>query len=345
MQHEVLQEQRLLDPQGMIREPGWARSPLWKYERADIKAHWLRIKEWDYYYILSHDKNIGFSVTISDLGYIGMMAVCFLDFTKGFSVQEDSLIILPKGNVGLPPHSQDSIVQFSNNTLSIHIETKGAIRTLEITAPHIQLPSGEIGLKASITLSRVENDESINIATSWEELRTAFYLNEKITCMGATGTIAIGEKEYTLSPNTDLGGLDWGRGRWTYKNRWYWGSTSGMIDSIPFGLNLGYGFSDRTPASENVIFYDNKLHKLEEIKFIFDTEDYMKPWKVTSSDGRCELTFTPAVDRQSQTKVLVLKSMQHQVFGYFDGFVILDDKKKIKLDHMLGFAEDVFNQW
>ncbi len=345
MQHEVTMVQRLLDSQGLISEPGWARSPLWEYDRDDIKANWLRIKEWDYYYILSHDKNIGLSVTISDLGYIGLMAVCFLDFNTGTSVQEDSLIILPKGAVGLPPNSKDSIVEFHNKKLNIRIETSGDNRTLDITVPSMEFPNGEQGLTASLTLTRIVNDESINIATSWKELRTAFYLNEKITCMGASGMISTGRKVYELSPQTDFGGLDWGRGRWTYKNRWFWGATSAMIDSIPFGLNLGYGFSDRSPASENVIFYDNKVHKLEEIRFQFDAEDYMKPWKVTSSDGRCELSFTPVVDRSSQTKVLFLKSKQHQVFGHFDGFVILDDKRKIQIDHLLGFAEDVFNQW
>ena len=344
MQHEVKEKQDLLDSNGIITEPGWARSPLWIYDRSAVRASWIRIKEWDYYYVLSHDKKIGLSVTVSDLGYIGLMAICFLDFETGFSVQDDSLVLLPKGKIGLPPNSGDSIVEFKNSKLSISITTAGNTRRLQLAAESMVLPDGT-GLNADVTLRRAEEDESINIATVWKERPTAFYLNEKIACMGASGTITAGNKTYTLDPSTDLGGLDWGRGRWTYRNRWYWGSTSAIVDGVPFGFNLGYGFSDRAPASENVIFHGHRIHKLEEVEFIIDTDDYMKPWKVTSSDGRCKLDFTPALDRHSETKVLMIKSLQHQVFGYFNGFVVLDDGTRVEVKDLLGFAEDVFNQW
>ncbi len=68
-----------------------------------------------------------------------------------------------------------------------------------------------------------------------------------------------------------FGTLDWGRGNWTYKNRWYWGSASSLLDGEPIGWNLGYGFSDRTPATENMIFYQGTAHKLDEVTFHMDT--------------------------------------------------------------------------
>ena len=54
MQHEVTQRQDLLDERGHIIEPGWARAPMWRYKRTMIKAPKLRIKEWDYYAVVSH---------------------------------------------------------------------------------------------------------------------------------------------------------------------------------------------------------------------------------------------------------------------------------------------------
>jgi len=188
-----------------------------------------------------------------------------------------------------------------------------------------------------------EGIESMVIATSWKENRKAFYYNRKINCMPASGGFTIGTKKYTFEPEKDFGVLDWGRGNWTYKNRWYWGSASGLVDAVPFGWNIGYGFSDRTPASENVIFYNGKAHKIEEVTFHIDTSDYMKPWKFTSSDGRFEMAFEPVVDRASAVNLLLLKSMQHQVFGYFTGKAVLDDGKVISIENFLGFAEDVLN--
>ena len=46
--HEVTVPQFLLDKNGEIAEPGWARSQVWRYSRDMIKANKLRVKEWDY---------------------------------------------------------------------------------------------------------------------------------------------------------------------------------------------------------------------------------------------------------------------------------------------------------
>ena len=49
MQHEVTDVQKLLDKQGYVVTPGWARRPVWQYNRENIAAPSFRIKEWDYY--------------------------------------------------------------------------------------------------------------------------------------------------------------------------------------------------------------------------------------------------------------------------------------------------------
>ena len=144
--------------------------------------------------------------------------------------------------------------------------------------------------------------------------------------------------------------LDWGRGVWTYKNTWYWGSASGQVDGVPFGWNIGYGFGDTRAASENVLFYNGKAHKLSQVVFHIPmkddgTEDYMKPWTFSSDDGRFEMDFVPVLDRKSKTTVAVIESDQHQVFGHFTGKAVLDDGTIIDVKDFFGFAEKVKNKW
>ena len=55
------------------------------------------------------------------------------------------------------------------------------------------------------------------------------------------------------------------------------------------------------------------------------------------------MSFDPAVDRDSAVNLGILKSVQHQVFGYFTGKAVLDDGKTINIKNFLGFAEDVLN--
>lgn len=64
-----------------------------------------------------------------------------------------------------------------------------------------------------------------------------------------------------------------------------------MKNKRVLGFNLGYGFGNTTAASENMIIYDGKAHKLEEVTFHIPTDaegndDYLRLWRFTSSDRR-----------------------------------------------------------
>ena len=118
---------------------------------------------------------------------------------------------------------------------------------------------------------------------------------------------------------------------------------------MPFGFNIGDGFGDTSAASENMIFYGGKAHKLSQVTFNIPMkdgkEDYMSPWTFTSDDGRFEMDFVPVIDRASCTDVKLICSDQHQVFGRFTGRAVLDDGKEIYIKDFLGFAEKVHNKW
>lgn len=163
--------------------------------------------------------------------------------------------------------------------------------------------------------------------------------------MCASGRMNWNDKEYVFNRETDFGTLDWGRGVWTYINQWYWGSGNCMVNGKPFGFNIGYGFGDTSKASENMLFYNGTCHKIDDVTFHFSKEDYMKPWKFTSSDGRFEMNFKPVLDRAAKTSALIIVSDQHQVFGYMSGQAVLDDQTVIKIQNVMCFAESVFNKY
>ena len=120
---------------------------------------------------------------------------------------------------------------------------------------------------------------------------------------------------------------------------------------MPFGFNIGYGFGDTSAASENMLFYNGRAHKLSQVRFHIPgddekrTPDYMKPWTFSSDDGRFEMGFTPVLDRASCTDLKLLKSDQHQVFGRFSGKAVLDDGTALQIRDLPGFAEKVMNKW
>jgi hypothetical protein len=344
MQHEVTNIQPLLGKNGRIIEEGWARHPLWTYNRAMVKGSAFRIKEWEYYAIINQDEQWATAVTFSDIGYAGMFAIAYIDLNTGRVSQTDAIAPLTLGKLRLPATStEDHELSWANKHLRIALVKRGEERHIMYACPSLDLGDGVVGLDVDITLKQPSALESMTIATSWEKKRTCFYHNEKVNCLGAIGTIRRGTNQQRLPLGSTFGVLDWGRGKWTYKNTWYWASCSGLVEQVPFGLNLGYGFTDRSVASENVIIYDSVVHKLHEV--MFEYSSYLEEWTMKDNEGRLDLVFKPITDRSSNFNLFLISSKQHQVFGSFSGTCILDNGQTIVVNNILGFAEEVANRW
>ncbi|WP_026518774.1 DUF2804 domain-containing protein [Butyrivibrio sp. FCS006] len=337
--HEVVTSHPLLDSQGELTEPGWSRSLLQKYDRSAIKAPKWRIKEWDYYLVLS-DKFAG-AFTISDDGYIGLQSVSLLTFgDKPKEHTETILNTFPMGKLSLPSSSESGITEYKDDRLQMKFEALDGKR--HITCHFDNFYKGN-AFECDIYLEQPKMDSMV-IATPWDK-KHCFYYNQKINCMRASGYMSYGGHRYTFNPATDFGTLDWGRGVWTYDNTWNWGSGNCDVNGKAFGFNIGYGFGNTKAATENIIFYDGVAHKLDDITFHIPESSYMDPWKFTSSDGRFEMDFVPVLDRAACLDYKVIVSDQHQVFGRLTGTAILDNGEKIHVKDMMCFAEKVHNRY
>lgn len=336
--HEVIKEQPLLNLSGNIAEPGWSRRQLQHYDRKAIKASKLRIKEWDYYLVLGDD--FGAAFTISDDGYVGLQSVSFLDFKTPWQHTETVLNGFPMGKLHMPVNSSKGNTVYEDKRLKMHFEVSKGERRIRCDFKRF---NGEKNFSCNILLKQPDMDTMV-IATPWDK-KHSFYYNQKINSMRASGWINYDGQTYEFNPRKDFGTLDWGRGVWTYDNTWYWGSGNCDIDGKAFGFNIGYGFGNTKAATENVIFYDGKVHKLDDVTFHIPEDDYCKPWKFSSSDGRFEMDFIPVLDRAANMDFKVIVSDQHQVFGRMSGTAVLDDGRKIEIKDVLCFAEHVHNKY
>ena len=84
MQHEVTDVQKLLDKQGYVVTPGWARRPVWQYNRENI--YLLFIKGISYY--LAGNEHYAVAFTLSDLGYAGQWYFFELIFVGRRNIQD-----------------------------------------------------------------------------------------------------------------------------------------------------------------------------------------------------------------------------------------------------------------
>ncbi|MDE5996441.1 MAG: DUF2804 domain-containing protein, partial [Eubacterium sp.] len=220
MQHEITAKQKLLDNNGNIAEPGFAKKLLWQYSREDIKAPKWRIKEWDYYYIGNQD--YGLCLTLSDSGYVSCLSVSHLEYGENpVQFNDSELGFFPLGKLGLPTTSVIGDVSAKVGTCDMHFENDGTKRRLY--GSYDNYCNSKKALVFDVTLTEIP-EESMVIATPFDKDKH-FYYNQKINCMRADGFFEFDGKRYEFNrENGSLATLDWGRGVWTYDNTWYWGS-------------------------------------------------------------------------------------------------------------------------
>ena len=344
MQHRIVKDGPLLDELGILREPGWATELKLDYRRKDVKAPKMRRKEWDYY-LITNEKS-GLALTIADNGYMGLVSVSLLDFQEKWEQTTSPMVIMPMGKMKLPETSASGNLYAGGKGYQLLFENHGDTRRLTF---HMDNFRDGNPIDGSVTLTKPPKDSMV-IATPFAGHPRAFYYNQKLVGMRASGEVTFRERQYRFDPTDSFAILDWGRGVWTFDNTWYWSGAAGEIGGKVFGFNLGYGFGDTSAATENMLFYDGMAHKLDQVTFQIPQkgngeDDYMTPWRFTSNDGRFEALFEPVLDRSAMTKVGPLCSDQHQVFGTFTGSAVLDDGTRISMDRFFGFAEKVRNKW
>ena len=148
--HEVMREQMLLNEYGELREPGWSRRLVQKYDRSMIKAPKWRIKEWDYYLVLGD--SFGAAFTISDDGYIGLQSVSFLCFgEQPWEHTETVLNAFPMGKLKLPGDSSSGVTEYRDKRLHMRF-TPGK-------------DFGESSVSSAISM-RVSHSDAISVFSS-----------------------------------------------------------------------------------------------------------------------------------------------------------------------------------
>jgi len=346
IQNQITLPGPLLDAYGELTQVGWARQPLLDNNLEDASFYTLplrpfqrfRTKRWDYYAVFTPQRF--FSATIADLGYAGNIFVYTLDFST-LEIQEEGLVVPFARGVELPRNSDKGTSSFANKAAQLTFTVESGRRNLAVSWPGFH--DGR-GIQADLSLICAQDHESMNIVIPIQNKR--FYYNRKINCLPVEGSLQYGDIHEKLDPQQSLGSLDWGSGVWAYQSFWNWASASGFLpDGRTVGLNLGSGFGDTSNATENCLVLDGKIHKLDQVAFLYDPHDFHQPWRFADSDDRLSLEFIPFKERLARTDLKLIFSEVHQMFGKFSGHVISDDGEIIKLEGLIGFAEEHLARW
>lgn len=334
-EREILVPTPLCDKKGNLNPEaiGYARKPIID---CNLSGHFMRKKRWNYWCV--YGEEILFSATITHLDYA---AVCFVYFLE-YETQRyfEKTVLIPLGTKVKMPTQVLETVNFANSELRVHMSYLDGNTHLSVTCPDFD---GE-RLQAELTIHHPTTDDSLNVVIPWN--RQMFQFTAKHHTLPTTGIVKIGNRRYTFTEEESYAVLDYGRGVWPREATWNWGMASQRMRGRRIGLNFGGKWTDGTGMTENAIFVDGVMTKIhEDVLFEYDRNDFMKPWTIRSKFSETvNLTFTPFFERVAKTDAKLIRSEVHQVIGYYNGLVKLENCS-LRISQMIGCAEEHIAKW
>lgn len=335
VEREILVPTLLCDKKGNLNPEaiGYARKPIID---CNLSGHFMRKKKWNYWCVYGED--ILFSATITHLDYA---AVCFVYFLE-YETQRyfEKTVLIPLGTKVKMPTQVLETVNFANSELRVHMSYLDGDTHLSVTCPDFD---GE-RLQAELTIHHPTTDDSLNVVIPWN--RQMFQFTAKHHTLPTTGIVKIGDRRYTFNEEESYAVLDYGRGIWPREATWNWGMASQRMRGRRIGLNFGGKWTDGTGMTENAIFVDGIMTKIhEDVLFEYDRNNFMKPWTIRSKFSETvNLTFTPFFERVAKTDAKLIRSEVHQVIGYYNGLVKLENCS-LRISQMIGCAEEHIAKW
>lgn len=201
----------------------------------------------------------------------------------------------------------------------------------------------KIQLKDELNVDVVINETQPPLAVCCRAGYNGWVFTQKNTALDFSGSIQWNGQ----SINTDslLASVDWSCGYMRRETFWHWASLSHTTtNGDKIGFNLAAGVNE-TSYTENALWVNGELIKLDRAEFIFDRKNRLQQWTIRSSDGHIDLRFMPEGERKEKINVGFIASNFTQVFGRYYGTVFDTSGRKIDINGAMGFCEDHFAKW
>lgn len=195
-------------------------------------------------------------------------------------------------------------------------------------------------VEADIELTPTEVNQPLAMCTPTGY--SGWTYTQKHNTLSVSGQLMVHKKSVDLQ--RALASYDFSAGYMRKETSWRWANFNTWLGGTRLGLNLAAGVNE-TGSCENALWIDGVQHKLGPVHFSFDRQDSDQIWRIFSSDGQLNLTFTINNRRTEKLNFILLKSNFRQFIGRFSGTIKDNHGRLHKLDNVVGLTEDHFARW
>ncbi|MBA6245419.1 MULTISPECIES: DUF2804 domain-containing protein [Psychrobacter] len=258
---------------------------------------------------------------------------------------------------------------FTHTKLSVTLDFSPAQMNIALDSQYV-----------AITAALARSAQPLAICTPTGRRGWTFTQKEPLTALSGHLLIKAKSKFHTDTPDvrpqkitfTDatIANLDWTLGYMRHETNWFWSCiTSYLSDGRHFLLNLSMGVNE-TGASENACWLEGKIFYLPPVMFAREDSNIRssqpdslepsienvetdarisKPWRIYHqnlgwSNVDIDLSFTPITVYKKTDNFGVIASIFEQWIGFYNGEIRIRDEV-IRLDNVMGLAEDHFAKW
>lgn len=298
-------------------------------------ARRFAFKQFQYFGIVSDRLLAGCALV--DTGWLGMAFFYVFDPATG-ELDEATWRSPLARHLRLCDSPREGVSEFLKGNVCIRMgyaETDGGglEKTLSLQTPGTQLEA---------RMSEGPGYEPMSICT-----RTGFngwvYAN-KVAGRPVTGTLKHGGSRHDLEAIDSWGHHDFSAGFMRRETWWNWACFSGRVGGHGVGLNVSCGVNE-TSFTENCLWLDDRLVKVDSVYFDYDTGNLLAPWRITSQDGRVDLVFEPVGTHRERMNLGLFASNFHQLFGRFSGTIRDGIDRPVVIEGLHGFVEEQYAKW
>ena len=276
---------------------------------------------------------------IADIRYLGNGFLYLYDITNNTMV-EQSWLRPPAIGYKTSPSPFEGTASIGNQKNKVAFEIKNGQWLLTINSNLIN---------AKLLLTPPENGLPLSMCSPTGY--SGWTYTQKHNGLAVDGDLTINQQKQDLAKT--LAGYDFSAGYMRRETSWRWANINGVINEMPFGLNLAAGVNE-TGSSENSCWLNGQRHYLPAVQFNFQRQRTSQlstqPWhiisdNITKDSAQIELTFTPLNSREERLNLWLLKSNFRQYIGHYNGTIRNIDGKDIVITNLLGLSEDHFARW
>lgn len=293
-----------------------------------------RLKEWQHYVLINDEISMGF--VISDTHYM-TMSFCYLvnrkngEFFEHHREKFGKKIRLSKElwNDKCEYISPDYALEFHNNLSENRHQIKIRIRR----------DGNKEAIKADLTIH--ENLDSLQPLVTVLPINSNRPLYTHKAACPVSGEVSVGKKTIKINAENDIALVDVQKTYYPYNTHWRWSTFAGYDKNRNLlAINLVKNMiQDDENYNENVFWVNGKLNPLSAAQFIINKSNFMDEWKISTTDGKCDLTFKPLGERSDRINMGLIMSDYHQPYGKYYGTMIDSDGKSYEIDGIHGVTE------